>query len=301
MDSSKKSMRLAVGASLVAMAVYVGFGALGRASTTREPASCGVNKVVHDFLQPFERMVPIRGLPTEGKMPFGPKGLRLELLGGRLLVGGGEVGFGFRDEAIEQRRRLGWLVTTTLSRVSAKGRVIASLDTKRHYLGAVQGNRIKALIHSVPGNPAFYRIDVSFTDRVSGRPLGRYNAYLRVVRPRFNLKVVVEEPTVQPGEMARARLINAGTLQVVTPAYDYGFAIQKHDGASWVTVPDNPPRGRVPKRMQVLVPGAENRGCLRYRVPEGEPPGRFRFVARVGKSLQGIQPVFLSAGFEVVP
>jgi len=106
--------------------------------------------------------------------------------------------------------------------------------------------------------------------------------------------VVGETRTVVPGELATARLINGGTLPIESASYDFGFDVQAFTGERWITVPDNPPRGKTLKRMQILPAGTENRGCLRYLVPPGQAPGLFRFVAK------GPQGELLSAKFEVV-
>lgn len=198
------------------------------------------------------------------------------------------------DEAIQQLRHLDWTVETKLAKVNARGKVVANLGAKRRRVGSIQGSRIDEFLHRVSGRPAFYRVDISFYRIGTGRLLGAYSSYARVVRPKVDIRIVAETPTVLPGGLATANLVNLGTGAIQSAAYDYGFSLEAFTGERWIPVPENPQRGRVPKRMQILPAGAENRGCLRYLVPINQAPGLFRFVAH------GTSGELLAAEFEVV-
>jgi hypothetical protein len=242
-------------------------------------ASCGRTSVVRDFLAPLSKMAPIRRLPASGKLPFGPAGLKLSAES-QLIVGRGSVGFSFRDEAIEQRRRLQWRVEASLFRVSRSGRIRSTVAEQTRRLKIVEGNDIKPFLFNVPGSPAFYRVDLSIRSLEDNHLLGTFSEYYRVMRPRSDLRVVVDEPSVVTrGQTVHARLVNLGTVPLESPSYVFGFHVRRFDGSRWVFVAENPPRGPVPKRMQILPPGRENRGCLRYRVPDDAPAGRYRFQA----------------------
>lgn len=259
-----------------------------------EPLTCGHTRMVRDFLKPLERMAPIHEPPISGKLPFAPRGMNLKARGIGLIVGGGLVGFALSDDAIEQIRHLDWIVETELARVDRRGEVVSRLGAKRRVLGSIEGNSIEDILHRVSGKPAFYRLDISFFRRGTHQLLGKYSTYSRVMRPRVDFRVVIETPTVVPGELATAKLINLGNVPIEGYSYDFGFNVQAFTGARWVYVPENPPRGHTRKRVQILPAGTENRGCLRYLVPTGQAPGLFRFVA------QGAQgEVLLAAEFEV--
>jgi hypothetical protein len=247
-------------------------------------------------------MAPIQELPEGGKLPFGPKGLRLEAVdegpaAGVLIVGNGWLGFDLGDEAIQQVRHLNWTVETELVRVNRKGKTVSSLGIKRRRLGTIRGSNIAGFLYRISGNPGFYRVDIRFYVRGTGNLLGEYSRYARVMKPRSDLRVRTEDWSVAPGEMASARLINHGTVRVESGPYTYGFSVQAFTGERWITVPENPPRGRmlrIPESKQILLPGMQVQGCLRYLVPSDQAPGLFRF-ASLGVNGQPL----LAAEFEV--
>ena len=194
------------------------------------------------------------------------------------------MGFGFRDEAVQHRRQLDWIVESELSKVSSRGRVLSSVDVKRRRIGSIEAGNIKSFLHRVSGNPAYYRVDIRFFRLGTGRLLGEYSTYARVMKPRVNLRVAVDNPSVLPGTLVTARLINLGTVAFSSPSFEYGFVVERFTGETWMHVPANPPRERGGKerkllRRQRLGPGMELRGCLRYLVPEDQAPGLFRFIS----------------------
>lgn len=267
-----------------------------------EPASCGYTSVVRDFLKPLRKMAPIQEPPASGKLPFAPKGMNLETKGSGLIVGGGLVGFGFRDEAVQQVRHLNWIVETRLMKVDGSGDVTSRLGVRRRKVGSIEGDSIGGFRLRVSGVPAFYRVDISFFRSGTHDLLGEYSTYARVVRPKADLRVVVETPSVLPGDLVTAKLVNMGTLPVRSEPYDYGFDVEALSGENWSSVPENPRRGRVPRGRltprptQFLGAGMQVRGCLRYLVPTNQVPGIFRFIA-YGVPRQA--SAVLAAGFEV--
>lgn len=270
---------LATTMSLVGLLGLV-LGATTPPAAALEPVSCGHTTVVRDFLKPLKGMLPLHKPPISEQLPFGPKGLRFNAIGTGLVVGSGTIGFSIRDEAIQQTRHLNWIVTTTLSKVDRKGRVVADLGSIQRRVVSAQGNDIPPFVHEVSGAPAYYRVDISFSHLETDRQLGRYSIYARVMQRVMDLRVTAENSIVRSGEVARATLTNLGTIPIASVSYDYGFEVQAFTGERWIGVPESPQRGSVLKRKQVLPPGTKNRGCLRYLVPPDQAPGLFRFVAR---------------------
>jgi hypothetical protein len=254
----------------------------------RTASACGSKIVVRDYLKPLDRMLPIQEPSASGKMPFAPKTMKLSVSGGQLIANNGSVGFGLRDEAFNHRHRLDWIVETELFKVNRRGKVITSLEVKRRRVVSIYGNRIRDFLHRLSGGPAFYRVDIRFLRRGTGRVIGTYSTYARVVKARPQLQMQIKSPTVLPGEYARATLVNLGTVPIEFRSWNYGFRVSAFLENQWRTVPHNPPM-LVPKRLRrpyFLPAGTETRGCLRYLVPSDQAPGLFRFstLGRYGEN-----------------
>lgn len=258
-------------------------------------ALCGSSFVVRDYLSGIKRSASVREVPALGQLPFGPARLHLEAIGGGLTTQGGSIGFGLTNRSTS-RRHLKLVVESELHKVTPGGKKLSSLGRKQRNLGSLRGHTSVKLLHRLSATPAYYRTDIRFLRAGTDRRLATYGFYTRVMRPRIDLRVRSETPTVVPGELARATLLNLGTVPLITSSYDYGFGVQAFTGERWIRVPDNPKR-HVPKRppSRTLSAGMENRGCLRYLVPIDQAPGLFRFAAF---AIPGADP--LVAEFEVL-
>lgn len=257
---------------------------------------CGRSTVARDYMMQVKKAVPIKEVPMFGELPFGPSELRLEAIGSDLLVGGGQVGFRLGNLG-GPMLHLDWIAESELFRVSVRGKILQSLGIKRRRIATIQEGAVRGLLHRVSATPAYYRADIRFFHKGSDHLLGQYSSYTRVMKPRVDLRVRSETPTVEPGKIAKATLLNLGTVPLVTPSYDYGFIVLKFTGEKWVLAPDNPPR-RIPKLMRpwVLPAGMKNRGCLRYLVPNDQPPGPLIFISNAAET----EGRTLIARFEVV-
>jgi hypothetical protein len=195
-------------ASLLMLSV-LGIPGVASAADSAESESgfCGP-RLATNFLRPLEKLLPIRQVPQSGRLAFAPKALKLEVIGGDLAVGGGEIGFGFSDEAVGQVRTLNWVVSAELSKVGSAG---AGRRSKRRVrLGALRGNRIPSLLFKVPGAPAIYRVDIRIARAGSNHVLGEFSNYVRVVKPRFDAKLLSSSRVVYGGERLSTRLANFG-------------------------------------------------------------------------------------------
>jgi len=277
----------------VVLGALVGILAAAVSVPSVASAFCGKSTVVRDYLSGVKRSAPIREVPALGELPFGPARLHLEAVGSGLATQSERIGFNLTNRSVSSRR-LGVMVESEHFKVSPGGKVLASLGVKRRNLESMEGDSSANFLYRVPATPAYYRVDIRFSRSGSGRTLAAYSLYTRVMQPRVDLRVKIETPSVVPGEVARATLLNMGTVPLITPSYDYGFRVQAFTGEKWLRVPDNP-RRLVPKRggSWQLPPGTENRGCLRYLVPAEQTPGLFRFAAF------GLQGEDLLAEFEV--
>lgn len=278
----KKALVLLGKSTIVVMLVISGIaGQSAGANPTKEGAAeadggfCGP-RVARDFLRPLAKMVPIRHVPSSGKLPFGPKGLTLEALGGRLAVGEDWVGFGFSDEAVGRVRHLNWDVSAQLLEVNSRGAVIANRDSKRRHLGSARSNRIRNLMFRVPERPAFYRIAIRFRRRGENRVLGEFSSYIRAVRPSFDARLLMLGSVARQGEVLSARLANYGTEPVSSISHNWRFAVEYFDGKDWVAAPSNPS----PKKHKLIIqrlPAGQMNECIHFRVPDDEKPDSYRF------------------------
>jgi|GEM_PF-6698398 len=259
--------------------------------------NCGYSTVARDYLASLKH-APIQEAPETGELEFAPPAIHLEATGDRLVVGSDWVGFSLTNGA-PGSRKLDLIVESELVKVSARGKALSSLQTKRRSVGTIRSDAAKNFLHKISAIPAYYRVDIRFFRKGSDRALGEYSFYTRVMKPRVDVRVRIETPTASPGEMAKATLLNLGTISLVTPSYDYGFGVETFTGSEWILVPDNP-RRLIPKRKGpwALAPGAESRGCLRYLVPSDQAPGLFRFVTYGGRAEPDIG--MLAAEFQVV-
>lgn len=246
--------------------------------------NCRQSTVVRDYLAQVKRAAPIKEVPefedpTFDRLPFAPPGLRLEAIKSGLIVESSKVGFSLGNP-FGSRHHLDWIIESELVKVSARGRDLRSLGVRRRGVGTLQDDAAISLLHRVSAAPAYYRVDIRFIRKGTGRFLGQYSSYVRVMKPRVDLRVKIERPTVAPREYARATILNFGTVPLTTRSYDFGFSVQAFTGEKWIRVPDNPPR-KIRKRMGpwVLSAGVEDSCRLRYLVPGDQPSGLFRFIA----------------------
>lgn len=303
----KRAIALSSVFSVVAGALIIAFilGQPASAAPDRESMAAGSNgdfcgpRIARNFLQPLTKMASIHRLPGSGKLPFAPKGLVLEAKGG-LAVGGGWVGYRFNDEAVGQIRRLNWNVSARLRKVNSRGAVLADLGLKQRRIESIRGSKIKDFLFQVSEEPAYYRVDISFKRSDGDRILGEYSNYVRVVRPRFDARLLMLGVVARQGEVLSVRLANFGTETLSSLSPDWRFAVHRYNGQEWIAAASNPP----PERHKAIIrklPAGQMDECILFRVPADEEPGLYRFSMDVERSLKRTKDrtVQVTAGFEV--
>lgn len=257
-------------------------------------------RLARNFLQPLAKLPPVRRVPSSGKLSFAPKGMTLEPRGGRLVVGQGSVGFGFSDDAVGQLRHLNWNISAQLVKINRRGATVAELSAQQRRIGSIGGNRIKDFLFLVGGEPAFYRVDISISHSESHQLLGMFSRYVRLVRPRFDARLLMLGSVARQGEVLSVRLANFGTETVSSLSYDWRFAVQRFNGQGWITAPSNPPAERHRRIVRKLQAGRMSE-CIHFLVPTDEDPGLYRFSVQVNRTSESTddRTVQLTAEFEI--
>src|SRR6476660_8036131 len=127
MSSPRKQWNWTVARSAFALAILAAFMTWSMATASghdeRGRGFCQPNPV-KDYLAAVKHVAPLHEVPASRKLPFAPRGLLVYAYPESPLVGRGAVGFGIADEAVNWPRHLNWIVSASLSRVSANGRVL---------------------------------------------------------------------------------------------------------------------------------------------------------------------------------
>jgi len=280
-----RPLKVAMAGSGLVLAVLAAFMTWSMATASghdeRGPRFCQRNPV-KDYLAAVKQVVPLHEVPVSRKLPFAPQGLLVYAYPESPLVGRGAVGFGIADEAVNWPRHLDWIVSASLSRVSAKGRVLKVIRRKTRRIGTRRLNINENLgpRFAVPGAPAYYRVDISFKT-FRGDVLGTYAEYSRVMKPRFDVDMRINDSVVEPGQVLRARLENLGTEPVLA---ELDVSVEKREGPEWRSVARVNNRGRVVDARAFVYGGYAGR-CFAYRIPRDAGEGEYRITERLRRYL----------------
>lgn len=283
-------VRRGLGVLVVATAVLISSSSAfaGVLSKGGDPF-CAGTKIRADT-KPFAAMPRIHRLPSSGRLPFAPQGLEISLIGLRqVVVGAGDVGI-YVSQRSSSTVHVKWNVSARLTPVDARGH---SRGVARRYMRQINTagatKRVPLAFH-VGGKPTFYRFDISFTSP-SGRPLGSYAEYFRVVRRKVKVELALSASTYMPGSVLLARLKNPGTVSIV---YGYDFKLEHWTGESWVLDP------ATPKGWLMVALGLGGGGAAKCeRIPLGTVPGTYRATKEYSLVPAGHE-VPVRAEFEIV-
>jgi hypothetical protein len=289
------------GAICLAAVALVGLAA---APATAGPAPSGgicTMGMVYDYEAALGGMPPLRTLPADNDLPFGPPGLFLD---SRYpprdirLPGDEMLGFRFTAKPREVKPSyplLDWRVTARLTRVNRRGVV-------REVLAEVP-RRVSRMRRSIPfpleleGEPGFYRLEIVF--REGGRRIGRFGQYVRVLSPSVDVRLGLNGTTFRPGDTVIPRLENYGAANLGFGLLGAGFQIEK--SGAWA-----PAWGSGPAPAIGLGAGpGESAECWSRKLPADAQPGRYRFNLQVDHVLEERGPAAgeqtYSAEFTVLP
>jgi hypothetical protein len=257
--------------------------------------------MVQDYLKPLEGLPALTSEPVGHRLPFAPPNLSFGATGTETLaIGRQEAGY-FLDyiptAAHPTGRDLGWLVTAKLARINPAGRVLERVDFKR--VRGLRFHRRHKLAFGLSPEPALYRLEVVFRNS-SGKRLGRYGRYLRVMAPQPGPHFTLFQTAYRPGETVAPRLENEGVSWLF---YGLGYVIEAFDGSNWVPTSLGP---KVFLAIGLISGPGETASCWRFTIPAGATPGRYRLLTSIDiydepSHREPAEKAFLAAEFEVVP
>jgi len=260
------------------LALLVFPAAAGAAGGESSPGFCK-RRLAVDYAAPLTGMPGAHPVP-EGELPFGPRNFSVHTIGhiiGRphVALAGSNYGYTFAGKNEPYRALdLGWRLKATAWAVDRDGRARRELGTRGWH--ATKVKELSRLQVAFPATrPGFVRVDVRIST-LSGRTLGAYRDYFRILKPSNDVRLAVEDANVHPGERAVGLVENhgAGNLSSVSES----FEVEHFIGDAWVTVPQPvSPQSILPYGF-FLAPG-ENARCYGYDVPADGKPGRYRFSA----------------------
>lgn len=253
--------------------------------------------VIRDFSEPLERLPKLHTPPASGRVKFGPASLRLSPLP-TLVSGEGRVGYKLFLEGRARPIRPDWAVTTTLSRLNWKGRVVKVIDQLQRQVRIVRAGRGAGVQFEIKGVAAPYRVTTIFHSK-SGRKLGEYGFYFRLVPPIASVGLGLNASTYGAGNTVVGQIENFGTLWA---SYGVQYAIERLEGAVWKKTPDSPEAFILP--VHSAEPGKSGTGCSTFRIRPWAPPGRYRMSKEVFIETgprSRVDPVTVYAEFDVRP
>jgi len=140
------------------------------------------------------------------------------------------------------------------------------------------------------GRPAFYRVDVTFSDRW-GRQIKRYSEYFRVLVRRVDVAISLAHQRLRPGDVVESIVENRGTTLL---ELGEEFAIDQYADGAWHQDELTPP-GFISIGYVIL--GGSGYACRTIRLPADVEPGHYRLTKSV--DVAGGSKRLLSADFYV--
>jgi hypothetical protein len=294
----ERGLRGIAALALGAMLVLAGFARPATAMTYEaEPSFCQ-GATLRDYLAPLDRLPKLHGLPTSGQMGFSSHNI-VAGQGPELVVGEGNIGFWLNLHNYSHPAHVNWEVIATLTEVDWRGRPIRTVDHLRRRLHQLGREYSADFEFPVSDPPAVYRVTAIFHS-LSGRKLGGFGSYFRVVPATKHARYGLNSNIYHPGQTVFGRVEDFGTMPA---AYGVPYWIERLDGTTWTKAPESP---RGPWIMPLLYSGSGMAGkCDGFRIPTTMPPGRYRMAkeneyvnwpARFGR-----HQTTLTAEFEVSP
>jgi len=251
--------------------------------------------IVYDYAKPLKGLPASPSPPLDEHLSFAPARVFLGRHAyGPLQLGQGERGFSLSfspySESNSASRRVGWQVTSRLTKVDRHGRRLAASQTIERHVKRVPAGRGLDFGFDVPGKPAIYKLEIVFEDG-AGKRLARFGEYFRVLRPSLDVNFFLNGATFHRGETVQAWLANRG---VAFLSFGLEKTIEYNDGTTWTPVQFS--SGVVPAIGLGIGPG-ERTSCWGVTIPQNAALGTYRFAKTIDHSTDRL--FFRSAPLEV--
>jgi hypothetical protein len=238
------------------------------------PAFCAPKDPIQDF--GLLGLPPVREVPEFGKV-LGRGAVNIYGGWDRVMPEPRGFGYGFSESNYSGTVELNWNVTAELWAVDRDGNEFQRFDREELFIGRLDAaDQPNIEVDPPRGRRGFYRFDMEISSK-SGKVLGSFGAYFKVVRSFWKVRLGLAHDVVRPGQRVFSRLENYGSETV-----DYGesFSIQRREGGRWVGQPDLTPNVWL-LWLGTLSPGRTGL-CNSIDLPASINPGRYRFLKRVG-------------------
>jgi hypothetical protein len=276
----KPLLRIGLG-GIAAMVIWllVATAAVAQERGDRAGVGCPAVKT-RDLAAPMGGFPAIRHVPSPGHFPFGPTHLQVTGLGdvgNEVQAGGGWIGFRVEPQQNwTHRRHLGWDVRLRVTRLSGADRGLVAERLLRLSHSQEVGREEAKVAALVPGSPAFYRLDLTFSGP-HGKVLGSYSEYVRVVRATVNARLALSGHQFSPGAILRTRIENRGSVVLSFELNDL-LTLEQKTAAGWKAVPEEPSWHGLPVTTGFIF-GGEAGPCHGLRLPASLPAGPYRVSA----------------------
>jgi hypothetical protein len=283
------------GSSTAAASIYFPEPPVQYETEPQTPPFC-TPTVVGDYLEPLARLPKLNAPPASGRVGFGPASLRLSPLPA-LVAGEGRIGYQLFLEGQAPALHPNWVVTTTLARLSWKGRVVKVIKQMRRRVKTLRAGRGAGVGFELKGVTAPYRVTTVFRSK-SGKKLGSYGFYFRLVPPIGSVGLRLNAPSVKAGGTIFGRVENFGTLWA---SYGAQYVIEQLEGGVWKKAPESPEAFTLP--IFSAEPGKSGIGCSAFKTRWWMPTGRYRMTKEVlieAAPRSRPTPVTVSAEFDLV-
>lgn len=245
--------------------------------------------------------MPAEHSPSNGELPFAPRGVRFEQLGVHsLFVRGDQIGYRLVINRrlnsagyLKKPTNLRWDVRLTLQAVDRWGRPKRLILQKSRHLGAV---RYPVQEFAAQPKPGVYRLDLTIKDW-AGKQLVDYHQYLRVLPVHVRLVVAASGTVFHPGDVVIGRIENRGTVTAVMLGGG-GLTVERYDGAQWSEFRPNDGRSDSFGGPDTFLYGGQAGSCTGFPVPLDAPPGAYR-VSSVVRSFGWTKNAVLASYFSV--